>query len=161
MSSLLTSRQIDVLRLIATGHANKQIAPELSISIKTVARHRDRIETRLKKELGLRFVSEAVLTHYALAQGFIEQKYAYIPCPELTSRESDVFVRIAKGSSNKEMASEFGLSIKTIDKFRQNLRQKLQSALRIPYLSTPDIVHFAIALGRVPVLYKSPEPAAA
>src|SRR5205814_8943641 len=36
----LTSRELEVLQLIAEGHANKQIASELCISIKTVEKHR-------------------------------------------------------------------------------------------------------------------------
>lgn len=35
----LTSREIDVLRLIATGHSNKQIAMTLGLSVRTIERH--------------------------------------------------------------------------------------------------------------------------
>jgi len=39
-TDLLTTREAEVLQLIAEGKANKQIAAELNISIKTVERHR-------------------------------------------------------------------------------------------------------------------------
>jgi two-component system response regulator FixJ len=38
--SELTAREMDLLKLIVAGHANKQIATLLSISVKTVANHR-------------------------------------------------------------------------------------------------------------------------
>src|SRR5438876_1158449 len=42
-TDLLTSRETEVLQLIAEGAGNKQIAAELVISIKTVERHRQRL----------------------------------------------------------------------------------------------------------------------
>lgn len=43
----LTSREIEVLRLVASGMSNPQIAGLLAISEKTVARHRSNIFTKL------------------------------------------------------------------------------------------------------------------
>ncbi len=43
----LTSREKEVLRLIVNGHANKEIAIELAISIKTVERHRQAVMDKL------------------------------------------------------------------------------------------------------------------
>lgn len=42
----LTEREVDVLRLIARGHANKQVAASLGISPKTVGRHIEHIYTK-------------------------------------------------------------------------------------------------------------------
>ena len=39
----LTEREVDVLRLIARGHVNKQVAAELGISPKTVGHHVEHI----------------------------------------------------------------------------------------------------------------------
>jgi DNA-binding NarL/FixJ family response regulator len=39
----LTNREIEVLQLIAEGDANKQVAGELNISIKTVEKHRQNL----------------------------------------------------------------------------------------------------------------------
>jgi DNA-binding NarL/FixJ family response regulator len=39
----LTEREVDVLRLIARGHANKQVAAKLGISPKTVGHHIEHI----------------------------------------------------------------------------------------------------------------------
>ncbi|EEF61478.1 response regulator [Pedosphaera parvula] len=43
----------------------------------------------------------------------------------LTPREAEVLVLIAKGQPNKQMASELGISIKTIEKHRQQVMNKL------------------------------------
>jgi DNA-binding NarL/FixJ family response regulator len=61
----LTARQAEVLQLIAEGLANKQIAAELGISIKTVEKHRD----QLMKKLGIHDI--AGLTRHAVAKGIV------------------------------------------------------------------------------------------
>lgn len=61
--SLLTGREREVLQLLAEGHTMKEVAAELSISIKTVETHRKRIS----EKLGLRSISE--LTKYAIREG--------------------------------------------------------------------------------------------
>jgi len=63
---VLTSRQTEVLQLIAEGYAGKEIAGLLSISIKTVEKHRQ----DLMDTLGIHNV--ASLTRYALANGLVE-----------------------------------------------------------------------------------------
>src|SRR5204863_4068182 len=46
-SADLTSREAEVLQLIAEGFSNKQIAGELGISIKTVEKHRQQVMNKL------------------------------------------------------------------------------------------------------------------
>ncbi len=62
----LSPREVEALQLIAEGKANKQIAAELGISIKTVEKHRQ----RLMEKLGIH--DTAGLTRYAMAAGVIE-----------------------------------------------------------------------------------------
>ena len=54
-----------MLRLIASGRMNKEIAQELSISINTVLTHRKNITTKL----GIKSVSG--LTFYAMMNGIV------------------------------------------------------------------------------------------
>jgi DNA-binding NarL/FixJ family response regulator len=61
----LTTREREILQLIAEGRAGKEIAFLLSISIKTVAFHRENI----KRKLGLGTTAE--LTKHAIEQGLI------------------------------------------------------------------------------------------
>jgi DNA-binding NarL/FixJ family response regulator len=65
-SERLTSREAEVLQLVAEGFANKQIAAELSISIKTVEKHRQQAMNKLNIH------DIAGLTRYAMAKGWVE-----------------------------------------------------------------------------------------
>jgi DNA-binding CsgD family transcriptional regulator len=62
----LSSREIEVLKLIAESRANKQAAAELGISIKTVEKHRQ----HLMEKLNIHDISG--LTRYAIAVGITE-----------------------------------------------------------------------------------------
>jgi len=62
----LSSRESQVLQFIAEGFANKQIAAELNISIKTVEKHRQNVMRKLVIH------DTAGLTRYAIATGIIE-----------------------------------------------------------------------------------------
>jgi DNA-binding NarL/FixJ family response regulator len=66
MASRLTSRESEVLQLVAEGQANKQVAAVLGISIKTVEKHRQRLMDKLDIH------QTAGLTRYAIAAGVIE-----------------------------------------------------------------------------------------
>jgi len=59
----LTSRELEVLQLIAEGNANKQTASKLGISIKTVEKHRQQMMTKL----GIH--ETATLTRFAVYAG--------------------------------------------------------------------------------------------
>ena len=62
----LTSREVEVLQLVAEGNANKQIAGELGISLKTVEKHREHLMEKLDIH------DTAGLTRYAIGAGIIE-----------------------------------------------------------------------------------------
>ena len=63
--SELSQREIDVLKLVASGMINKEIADTLQISINTVLTHRKNITTKL----GIRSVSG--LSVYAMMNGYL------------------------------------------------------------------------------------------
>lgn len=62
----LSDRERDVLRLIALGHTNAEVAEQLYISIRTVESHRAHIQQKL------RLSSRAELVRYALEHGLVE-----------------------------------------------------------------------------------------
>jgi len=62
----LTSREMEVLQLIAEGKANKETASELGIGIKTVEKHREHLMEKLDIH------DTAGLTRYAISSGVIE-----------------------------------------------------------------------------------------
>jgi DNA-binding NarL/FixJ family response regulator len=66
LSDPLTSRESQVVKLIAEGHSNREIAAELVISEKTVERHR----ANILEKLGMH--DRVELTRYAIRRGLVE-----------------------------------------------------------------------------------------
>jgi two-component system response regulator NreC len=62
----LTEREQQVLKMIAEGQMNKEIAEKLSISVRTVERHRENIMAKLNLH------SRAELVRYAVDKGLID-----------------------------------------------------------------------------------------
>jgi two-component system response regulator NreC len=62
----LSDREREVLRLLALGHTNQEIAKMLYISVRTAETHRAHIMQKLRLE------SRAELVRYALAEGMLE-----------------------------------------------------------------------------------------
>jgi DNA-binding NarL/FixJ family response regulator len=69
----LTQREAEVLQLIAEGYANKQIASELNLSVKTVEKHRQQVMQKLDIH------NIAGLVRHAAAKGIIEANLAGVP----------------------------------------------------------------------------------
>jgi two-component system, NarL family, response regulator NreC len=61
----LSDREVGVLRLIALGHTNAEIAEQLYLSVRTVETHRSHIQQKL------RLSTRAELVGYALKRGLI------------------------------------------------------------------------------------------
>src|ERR1041385_775255 len=62
----LSSREMEVLQLIAEGQPNKQVAAELGVTFKTIDKHRQHLMSKLNIH------DVAGLTRYAIAEGIIE-----------------------------------------------------------------------------------------
>jgi len=62
----LSSREMEVLQLIAEGKPNKQVAAELGVSFKTIDKHRQHLMAKLNIH------DTAGLTRYAISAGIIE-----------------------------------------------------------------------------------------
>jgi DNA-binding NarL/FixJ family response regulator len=60
---------------------------------------------------------------------------------QLTSRESEILQLVAEGATNKRSASELGISIKTVEKHRQHLMDKLNIH------DTAGLTRYAISIG--------------
>jgi DNA-binding NarL/FixJ family response regulator len=65
LTGAISERERDVLYLLALGHSNKEIAPMLFISVRTVETHRAHIMQKLELD------TRAELVLYALANGLI------------------------------------------------------------------------------------------
>jgi two-component system, NarL family, response regulator NreC len=64
--NLLSDREREVLRLLALGHTNQEIAKQLFISVRTAETHRAHIMQKLS------LTSRAELVRYAIAEGLLE-----------------------------------------------------------------------------------------
>lgn len=64
----LTSREREVLRLLALGHTNQEIAEKLIVSVRTVESHRAHVMTKL------RVTTRAGLVHVALGAGLLSEE---------------------------------------------------------------------------------------
>jgi two-component system response regulator NreC len=62
----LTDREVAVLRLIALGHTNAEMAQQLFLSTRTIETHRAHIQQKLRR------TSRAELVRYALEHGLVE-----------------------------------------------------------------------------------------
>ena len=62
----LTEREFDVLRLLALGHTNAEIAAQLHLSVRTVEAHRAHLQRKLGRP------SRAELVRYALDRGLLQ-----------------------------------------------------------------------------------------
>jgi two-component system response regulator NreC len=61
----LTGRELDVLRLLALGHTNAEIAAQMHLSVRTIEGHRAHLQQKLSRP------SRAELVRYALDRGLL------------------------------------------------------------------------------------------
>ena len=62
----LSEREVEVLRMVALGHTNTEVAEKLHISVRTVETHRAHLQQKL------RLSSRSELVRYALEHGLVE-----------------------------------------------------------------------------------------
>jgi len=77
-----------------------------------------------------------------LAMRMAEQAFMPTPVEALTPRERDILEGIAKGYANKRIADELGLSVRTVESHRLNLKRKLGIE------GQAELVKFAVELGK-------------
>jgi two-component system response regulator NreC len=122
----------EMLHAGASGYMPKRAAPdELVSAIRTVARG----EIFLYPSLATRLVQD-----YLRRADSGEQPLVY---DDLTPREREVLVLIAEGLTNAEIADQLVISVKTVDRHRENIMRKLNMHSRI------DLVKYAIRTGLI------------
>lgn len=69
----------------------------------------------------------------SLVEGYLDAQTAVDQAPDdnLSDREREVLVRIARGFSNKEIAAELGVSVKTIETYKARVAEKLGLRTRV------------------------------
>jgi DNA-binding NarL/FixJ family response regulator len=81
-SPVLTTRQMEVLQLIAEGYLTKQIASLLSLTTKTIEKHRQSLMEKLDLH------SIALLTRYAIANGIVDAHRVSVSARTYASHET-------------------------------------------------------------------------
>jgi len=118
-----------LLKAGAAGYLTKQsAATELPKAIREVRR-------------GNRFFSPAIARQLQEQERAKREEYG--EKTELTAREAEVLQLVATGFSNRESANELGISIKTIEKHRQQVMNKLKIH------ETAGLTRYAISKGIV------------
>ena len=118
-----------LLRAGASGYVLKRAAPlELVRAVRSVASGGTYIDPSLTE---------------TLVAGYLDaERAAELPEHDaLSDREREVLVRIARGFSNKEIAAELGLSVKTVETYKARVAEKLGLRTRV------DIVRYAAQRG--------------
>jgi DNA-binding NarL/FixJ family response regulator len=118
-----------LLRAGASGYVLKRAAAgELVRAVRTVA-------------AGGTYIDPSMVG--SLVEGYLDgQDIATEPARgPLSDRERDVLMRIARGFSNKEIAAELGLSVKTVETYKARMAEKLGLRSRV------EIVRYAAQQG--------------
>jgi DNA-binding NarL/FixJ family response regulator len=117
-----------LLRQGASGYLNKDCDPEeIVTAIRTVAR-------------GRKYITPGVAER--LADG-LTGGGDKLPHEELSERELQVFLRLAKGETVGHMAESMSLSVKTISTYRTRVMEKMRLA------SNSDLTYYALKNGLI------------
>jgi DNA-binding NarL/FixJ family response regulator len=123
---------IEMLRAGAAGYVPKRAAPDVLVTaIRTV-------------NLGAVFIFPSMATR--LVQDYFGRELeenSSANAADLTPREKEVLVLISDGLTNSDIGDKLGISIKTVDRHRENIMKKLDLHNRI------DLVKYAIREGLI------------
>ncbi|MGH8822239.1 MAG: response regulator [Rhodoferax sp.] len=114
---------LNLIRQGASGYLNKQSDPlEIVNAIRTIA-------------LGRRYISPSVAE--LLAQQ-LNQNNDAAPHEQLSEREFQVFLKLAKGETAGDIAKALSLSVKTVSTYRTRLMEKMNLS------SNSDLTYYAL-----------------
>jgi len=120
---------LEMLRAGATGYVPKRAAPDILVT------------AILAVNLGAMFIYPAMAKYILQEVGQKETVEPAAGASELTARENEVLVLIASGLTNNEIGEELEISVKTVDRHRENIMRKLDLHSRI------DLTKYAIREG--------------
>ena len=133
----LRARGLDLPIIFVSGHA---YVPIVVRAFRAGAV--DFIEKPYNEQLLLDSVQQALSRFVAVADD--SQLQAVLQrIASLTPREHDVLLPLVQGYTNREMAEQLGISVKTVDLYRSRVMKHMQAQ------TLPDLVGMAIAAGLV------------
>jgi RNA polymerase sigma factor (sigma-70 family) len=121
---------LEAIRAGADGYILKTAGPaEVRHAVRTVAEGRQFVPEPVAQRLG-----EAI-------RGEVSRQRVNRTLDELTPRERDVLVRVASGSTSRQIAEQLGISHRTVEAHRDSMMRKLQIR------SIAGLTRFAIEAG--------------
>lgn len=118
----------EAFRAGASGYVLKQAASEeLLTAVQTVMMNRRYVSSQLSAE-----IHDIIECEWLRPKGYTTH---------LTERERQVLMRLANGSSTKQIAWELHIAIKTVEFHKANITRKLGTH------TTSDLIRFALASG--------------
>ena len=117
---MLTARQSEIVRCLAAGLTNQQIARRLGISVGTVRKHVENVYTAL-----------GVTNRVAAAELHDEFATPSETTPVLTARQSEVVRYLAVGLTNQQIARRLDISAGTVRKHLENVYRTLGVSNRV------------------------------
>ena len=122
---------LEMLKAGASGYVPKRAAPDVLVSaIRTV-------------NMGAMFIYPSMAQRLVQEYGKKGTPDGSTVSPDLTPREREVLVLIADGLTNIEIGELLEISVKTVDRHRENIMRKLDIHSRI------DLVKYAIREGLI------------
>lgn len=133
----LRARGLDLPIIFVSGHAD---VPIVVRAFRAGAV--DFIEKPYNEQLLLDSVQHALSRFVAVADDSQLQEVLQ-RIASLTPREQDVLLPLVQGYTNREVAEQLGISVKTVDLYRSRVMKHMQAQ------TLPDLVGMAIAAGLV------------
>ncbi|PWB30553.1 DNA-binding response regulator [Pseudomonas sp. SDI] len=137
----LRARGLDLPVIFVSGHAD---VPIVVRAFKAGAH--DFIEKPYNDQLLLDSVQEALGRASRVQVDSHERGVVQARIDSLTPRERDVFVPLVQGFSNRQIAEQLAVSVKTVDLYRGRVMKRMQAE------HLPQLVGMAIACGVVDAL---------
>lgn len=143
----LRRRGIDLPLIFVSGHAD---VPIVVRAFRAGAV--DFIEKPYNEQLLLDSVQQALARRAPVPRQDSRLAEVQARLDQLTPRERDVLLPLVRGYTNREVAEQLDISVKTIDLYRSRVMKRMQAE------SLPELVGMAIAAGLVDPLMLRPQP---
>lgn len=134
----MRERHIDLPVIFVSGHADVPIVVRAFRSGAV-----DFIEKPYNEQLLLDSVQRALRSRPAAIAAHPAESGVRARMASLTPRESDILLPLVQGSSNRAIAEQLGISVKTVDLYRSRVMKRMQAD------SLPALVGMAIGAGLI------------